>query len=169
MKTQLLVPALADTSQVFLPHAAHHAVWVKLLDLHAEAVVILTRIQQACKNSPISNWNSLHQPLPVALKYNHGGYMMWLLKQVRSSAWTKTVSCVLQLISMRMCAYTIGNGSCDRTVGCMWFPWLKYTTAGAFSVKGLMCRASSRFLKKGFSVFEVVRMPGNSTANPQDL
>lgn len=37
------------------------------------------------------------------------------------------------------------------------------------SVKGLACGASSRLLKKGFSVFEVFRTLGNSTANPQEL
>lgn len=49
--------------------------------LHAEAVVILTHIQQACKNSPVSNWNSLHQPLPVVLRYKP-----WRLHNVASQA-----------------------------------------------------------------------------------
>lgn len=154
MKTQLLVLALADTSQVFLPHAAHHTVWVKLLDLHAEAVLILTCIQQACKNSPISSWNSLHQPLPVVLKYIHGHYMMWLLKQggiICSDQDSKL--CVAAYFHAHVCMYWIGNGSCDRMVGCMWFPWLKYAGAGASSVKGLVCGASSRY--RLFSVWGI--------------
>lgn len=120
--------------------------------LHAE--VILTCIQQAYKNSPVSNWNSLHQLLLLQLLLlywgtNNGGYIMWLLKQGEIICLDQdSILCAAAYFHTYVCVYWVGNGSCDGTVGCMWFPWLKYIST--FLLKAWCVGLLQGFLRKAF-------------------